>query len=55
MVFKIVYQDKALRKRFFYLKASGWLDIIPLAFTNKKAEEKLILIETMAEDDARNG
>lgn len=55
MIFKFVYQDKALRKRFLYLKASSWADAIPLAFTNKKAEEKLILIETMAEDDARNG
>ena len=48
-IFKIVYQDRALNRTAVELLADSWLDIIPMAFGYKKAEEKLITIEQIGE------
>ena len=48
-IFKVVYQDRALNKTAVELKAPCWADVIPMAFSHKKAEEKLLTIECVGE------
>lgn len=44
-LFKVVYQDKALKRHINYWEAECWADAVVMAFSRKPAEMKLIYIE----------
>ena len=49
-LFKVVYQDGALRRHINYWEAECWADAIVMAFSRKPAEYKLIYIECHSDE-----
>lgn len=49
--FKVTYQDRALNHFAIELKARTWAEVICLAFSCKKAEEKLLTIECVGDSE----
>jgi hypothetical protein len=44
-IFKVTYQDKTLNRTSIEIEAACWEEAIPVAYENKRADQKIIYIE----------
>ena len=49
-IFKATYQDRALNIRTELIECDSWIDVVPMAWSYKKAEEKLLTIQYIGTD-----